>query len=113
MHQRGLKMEYLPTLYKSVNNRQVRKYLHTCMVARLTRDYLLETMGEIRQEANAKGRSVNMVDILEESLKCAIEGGNNNSNELWKNIGINFRKAHGFNLSIPDIEEGFYLASLL
>lgn len=41
MHQRGINLKYLPQLYAEVTNKTIKKYIHTFMIAKVSKDYIL------------------------------------------------------------------------
>jgi hypothetical protein len=49
MHQRGINLKYLPQLYSEVTNKTIKKYIHTFMIAKVAKDYILERLAEIKK----------------------------------------------------------------
>lgn len=41
-HNVGINMKYLPKVYTDVTNKQVKKYIHTIMAAKATKDHINE-----------------------------------------------------------------------
>jgi hypothetical protein len=39
-------LKYLPQLYSQVTNKTIKKYIHTFMVAKIAKDYILETLAK-------------------------------------------------------------------
>jgi hypothetical protein len=49
MHQRGINLKYLPQLYSEVTNKTIKKYIHTFMIAKVAKDYILESLAEMKK----------------------------------------------------------------
>lgn len=109
MHSRGLNLKHLPQLYHETQNKQVKKYIHTFMVAKIAKDNILENLAEIR----GLGESQGVREVVEKSMRLLVEGNSNMSNELWKEIAVNFRKEYGIPMSNSDVLGPFFLNCLM
>jgi hypothetical protein len=74
IHESGLNFKSLPLIYNECQNPYIRKYIYTAMTARIIKDYVFESMVQIKRTNN---KSLELV--LEETLSWLLSGNNNKS----------------------------------
>lgn len=74
-HSHGVNLKSLPRVYSLIQNKQVRKYVHSVMAAKVGKDSIIETLAVSRKE----GRQINSKVIVEECLRLLLEGNNSAS----------------------------------
>ena len=75
MHQRGINLKYLPQLYADVTNKTIKKYIHSFMIAKVAKDYILEKMAEMRKSEQKTPHK----ELVENLIKLLVEGSSNAS----------------------------------
>jgi hypothetical protein len=68
MHSRGINLKHLPQLYHETQNKSIKKYIHTFMVAKISKDNILENLSETRNLETG-----NMVkEVIEKSMRLLV-----------------------------------------
>ena len=49
MHEEGINMKYLPHIYQSCPNKNVKRYIYSAMIAKVVKDYIFQTKIKILQ----------------------------------------------------------------
>ena len=79
------------------------------MTAKIIKDHVYESILRIK----VKDDGVNLVKLIEEILMVIIEGTNNKSHELWKEISLIFKRKYSIVLNHKEIIPGFFLNSIM
>lgn len=75
MHQRGINLKYLPMVYSEVTNKSVKRYIHTFMVAKIAKDYILQELSEAKKRSS----KTTSRDVAESLIKLMVEGSSHTS----------------------------------
>jgi hypothetical protein len=92
----GVNLKYLPRVYNEISNKYMKKYVHTTMVAKIAKDYIFESVVNFKKDEN----KFSIVKIVEETFRLIMEGSNSNSNEIWKELSLRFKKVYFIPISI-------------
>ena len=95
LHEAGLNLKYLPVVYGQCGNPYVKKYLYTAMASKVVKEYIFENVVRIRE----RDRGQPIEKIIEEVVGWLLAGGNNKSNDLWKEIALLFKRKYNISLS--------------
>lgn len=95
-HNFGVNFKYLPRVYAEVTGKYTKKYVHTVMVAKVVKYYMIESVIEGKRQTKQVPAQI----IVEDGYRVIFEGNNSNSSELWKEIALKFKKVYGMPISM-------------
>jgi len=90
-----LNLKILPYLYTSCNNIYVKRYIYSAMTAKIVKDYIFQSIVKIREN----DQDFSFKKLIEETFMVLLEGNNNRSHELWKELSLVFKKKYNIQLN--------------
>lgn len=102
-------MKNLPQIFIQTQNKFLKRYLQTVLIAKIVKDeIILRILMKRKEESNYPPEKV-----IESTIKALVEGKSASNNELWKKMALTFRRNYGVAMNTHEIVGGFFLSCVM